>query len=134
MSGVVGNPQNLRDLATRLKSLPVTTAQDVAAKVAPTITDLAQASYSGGQTVYGDPRPAGKFGALDLVETGDTQAAVRFVAIGRVVRAVLPTRYARFLVGKYRILPMGALPVAWSEAIGDAVRGVVERALGKAAA
>jgi hypothetical protein len=134
MSGLIGNPATLRELAKSLKRLPVVVAQDVAAKVAPVITGLAQASYSGGQTVYGDARPEGKHGPLDLVVSGDTQGAVRFVAIGTVVRAVLPTPYAKFLVGKYRILPMGEMPVAWSTAIGAAANDVISRAFGKAGA
>lgn len=130
-----GNPQTLRALAKSMRQLPKTVAQDVAKRVAPVITDKAQAAYSGGVTVYGDPRPAGVHGnALDLIETGDTQARVHFVAIGTVVRCVLPTRQARFLIGKYRIMPLGALPVAWSEAIGAEVNAEIERNLARAAA
>lgn len=130
-AGLRGNPASLRQLAQRLKALPTVVAQDIAAAVAPKLTSLAQASYAGGTTVYGDARPAGKDGrALDLIMTGATQERVRFAAVGTVVRAVLPTRYAKFLIGKYRILPMGAMPTAWSDAIAAELPRAVNGRLG----
>lgn len=55
---------------------------------------------------------------LRLVRTGATRAALRFVAVGTVIRCVLGPRYARYLVGKYRILPSGqqAVPFRWRRA------------------
>lgn len=130
---LIGNPKNLRDLSKKLQALPKRLAQDVAARVAPVITGMAQSAYASGKTVYGESRPAGVNGnALDLVVTGDAQGGVRFNAVGTIVRAVIPVRYARFLVGKYKILPVGGLPVAWSRAIGDEARGEVSRQLGAA--
>lgn len=130
MSGLVGNPAKLRDLATSLKRLPVRLAQDVAAKVPPEVTGRAQASYASGATVYGEARPLGVNGnALSLVKSGATQGQVRFVAIGTLVRARLGTRYAKFLIGKYSILPNGPMPAGWSKAIGEIARSEIARAL-----
>jgi hypothetical protein len=113
-----GDPRRLKDLAARLRALPKTAAIKVAAKSAPAITALAQSAYDGGTTVYGGARPSGKSGALSLVATGRTRATLRFVAVGSIVRVALGTRYARFLIGKYGILPMATLPTAWGEALG----------------
>jgi Na+/glutamate symporter len=56
-----------------------------------------------------------------LRRTGATEATLRFVAIGTIVRCVLGTPYARYLIGNYRVLPMGAMPVSWSRQIADIV-------------
>lgn len=129
MSGLRGNPASLRDLAKNLKTLPVTLAQDVAADVAPEITSRAAGAYDAGVTVYGDARPAGVHGnALSLVASGRTRSTVRFVAIGTVVRCVLGTRWSRYLIGKYGILPNGRLPTAWSEAIARRAKARIGQA------
>lgn len=125
-----GNPQNLRALAKALRDLPTRVQQNVAARVAPVLTAKADGAYASGQTVYGDARPAGVHGnALSLVRSGDTEARMRFVAIGTVVRCSLGKRYAKFLIGKYRILPMGRMPTSWSQAIGDIAREEIQRGL-----
>lgn len=128
---LIGNPNTLRDLRRKLEALPKRLAQDVAARVAPVITGMAQSAYASGKTVYDEGRPLGVNGnALDLVITGDAQEGVKFNAVGTIVRAVMPVPYAKFLVGKYKVLPMGALPEKWSRAIGDEVRAEVSKQLG----
>lgn len=125
-----GNPQKIKDVARRLRELPTTVAQDVAGKVAPDITARAKASYSAGETVYSDARPAGEHGALTLVKSGATLASLAFVAIGTRIRCQLGTRWAKYLIGKYRILPMGRMPYQWSERIGAVVKDTIDRTLG----
>jgi hypothetical protein len=130
VSGLRGNPQKIRDLHKAMRELPTTLAQNVAARIAPILTSMARAAYTGGQTVYGEVRPRGVYGdALDLHETGETFDQVRFVAIGTVVRARLGTPHARYLIGKYQILPMGTLPVDWAQTIGEAARDEIRRSL-----
>lgn len=125
-----GDPRTLAKMATLLRSISKVAAQRIAARAAPVITAMAQGAYAGGATVYGDARPAGVHGnALDLHVSGAVQGSVRFTAIGTVLRAVLSTRYAKYLVGKYRILPMGALPVAWSAELGRIAREECSRHL-----
>jgi hypothetical protein len=114
------NTKTLRKLAKSLRDKPVVAQQNIASRVAPVITAMAGSSYDGGQTVYGDARPTGVNGnALDLVVTGKTRSTVVFKAIGTIVRAVLGTKYARYLIGKYRILPIGnaAMPFSWQSRI-----------------
>lgn len=126
MSRLIGNPGTLKALDRLLREMPRVLAHRVAEAVAPKITALAQASFDAGQTVYGEARPLGVRGnRLTLVASGTTRGALRFVATGRIVRCVLGPRYAKYLVGKYKILPPGdlaALPPAWDQTIGDTAR------------
>jgi Na+/glutamate symporter len=73
--------------------------------------------------VYGQTRPPSTSGQpLTLRRTGATEATLRFVAIGTIVRCVLGTPYAKYLIGNYRVLPMGRMPVQWSRDINDLVQ------------
>lgn len=124
MTGLRGNPATLKQLRSNLLALPKTLAADVARRAAPGVTGLAQGAYDSRQTVYGDARPRGADGGdLDLVQTGTTRAQMRFVATGTQIRCVLGPKYAKYLVGKYGVLPISALPTAWRQKIGEAVRG-----------
>lgn len=112
--GLKGDVGKLRTFKQQLREFPLTLAAAVAGDAAPAMTDLAAGAYDGGRTVYGDTRPKGVDGqALDLEVTGAARAQMRFVAVGTIVRCVLGPRYARFLVGKYSVLPNGAMPTAW---------------------
>lgn len=112
----------LGGLKSRLRALPVTLAHAIAQRAAPALAGLATGAYDGGRTVYGESRPTGVNGQpLDLEETGATRRTVNFSASGRIVRAALGTPYARYLIGKYRILPNGPLPVGWKQRIDDIV-------------
>jgi hypothetical protein len=114
--GLRGDVGKLRTFKQRLREFPITLAAEVSKAVAPALTDLATGAYDGGRTVYGDTRPKGVEGqALDLEATGATRAQLRFVAVGTVVRCVLGTKWSKYLIGKYGILPNGnaAVPAAW---------------------
>jgi hypothetical protein len=79
------------------------------------LTQLARDAHVARRSVYGESRPVGVSGeVLDLEVSGATARDLRFVANGTIVRAVLGTPYARFLIGKYSILPNGAIPAEWS--------------------
>jgi len=99
-----------------IRGLPLYLAHVVARESAPKITVDAGAAYDGGRTVYGDARPLSKAGEpLSLVQSTATRKTVRFVADGRIIRCALGTPYAKYLIGKYKILPVGngPMPVAW---------------------
>lgn len=117
-----GDVNDLRKLRDRVKSFPARVAEDVAQRTAPRLTAEVQRAFDSGQTVYGQARPDGKSGPLSLVESGETRRALRFFQEGSRVRAALPTRWAKYLIGKYRILPMGRMPRPWSELISRLVR------------
>ena len=114
-AGLRGDLSSIRALKANLRAMPISLAHSVAQRAAPAMTDETQSAFSGGRTVYGEPRPSGADGKpLTLVRTGDTKRALSFVATGTLVWARLGTRYARYLIGKYSILPNGPLPAGWS--------------------
>jgi hypothetical protein len=121
MSRVRGPFDNTRALSSHLRKLArdgkLQLAIAVAEKVAPTLTAEVADAYDSGQTVFGDARPAGKTGALSLVQGGDTRKQMFFRATGHQVRCAGLPPYAGYLIAKYRILPTGRMPFAWSETI-----------------
>jgi hypothetical protein len=127
---IKGDVRKLRNLAKRLRGLPKVVAQRVARRVGADLSIETLRAYHGGRSVYGDARPAGENGALTLIKSGKTLASLRFQAVGTRVRASFGTAYARFLIGKYRILPMGELPAAWSKAIRERSQKVIAGELG----
>jgi hypothetical protein len=120
--GLKGDLSSIKGLKQRMRAMPVTIAADVATRSAPALTTFTTSDFSSGRTVYGETRPAGVNGnALSLVKSGATRDSLRFVAIGTIIRCVLPTRWARYLVGRYQILPNGPLPVGWSRKLAQIV-------------
>lgn len=121
MAGALkGDVRQLSDLKRRLTALPRTMAVDVANRAAPKLTTLTHSAFDAGRSVYGDPRPAGAKGqALTLRNTGAVAGRMQFVALGTTVRCDLGSSYAKFLIGKYGILPNGFLPADWSAALRD---------------
>ncbi len=89
------------------------------------LTAELQGTYEGKASAYGDPNPVGVNGQqLTLKETGALDAALQFTATGsRLATGTLP-RYARYLIGKYRVLPIGntAMPEAWRKRLEQLVR------------
>ncbi len=115
-----GSPRTLAALRKALRNMPITASARIAARSAPAMTALAEASFDSGQSVYGPARPRGVDGKrLELNRTGKTRGALEFAATGRDIRLRRLPEYARFLIGKYDILPNGPLPVAWRERMTD---------------
>lgn len=113
---------SVKALKARIRRMPVTLAHAVAQRAAPAMTSLTDTAFDTKHTVYGEPRPAGVNGQpLTLEKSGRTRATMRFVANGTIVRCALGTRWARFLIGKYRILPNGALPIMWRQRLNQVV-------------
>ena len=132
MSGLVGNPRTLKDLNRKIQALPVQVQERIAAKVAPQLTALALESFGRGEDPYGATWQEGADGKPVTLEiTGRLKGGLVFVSIGRKVRAKLGAPYAKYQVGKRRVLPPGgrALPVAWSEAIGATAAAEIKEAL-----
>lgn len=120
--GLRGDISHIAKLKGAIRDLPKTVAHDVAQRAAPAMTSLTRNAFTSAETVYGEPRPAGKGGALlTLHKTGATEAQLRFVSVGTIVRCVLGPKWARYLIGKYGILPNGALPAKWSKRLGEIV-------------
>jgi hypothetical protein len=123
VTALKGNVNDLKKLGSRLNKFPTTVVASVASKTAPKLTTNANTAFGSGRTVYGQPRPpSASGGPLTLRRTGATEATLRFVAIGTIVRCVLGTPYAKYLIGNYRVLPMGRMPVSWSKDISNIVQ------------
>ncbi len=121
-----GRPQVFGDLKKALRAMPLSVAAETAGRAAPAISRLAQSAFDSGQTVYGDARPTGVDGGkLSLQKSGKSRASTYFKSAGTVVRCVLGTPYYKYLIGKYRILPMGALPASWSRKLTEVVGQVI---------
>lgn len=122
--GLRGDLSSIKKLKQTIRNLPRTVAVSVAARAAPAVTDLTAEAFSGGRNVYGEARPASKVDGhtLALERTGTTKGQLRFVQIGTVVRCVLGPPYSKYLIGKYGILPNGALPARWSAKLAQLVQ------------
>lgn len=118
--------RSINSLKRALKNIPITSVARIASKAAPAMSELAGSAYDSGQTVYGRARPRGVDGdALSLERTGATRAAMAFIATGRDIRTARLPRYAKYLIGKYDVLPNGPLPQAWR----DRLREIAARVL-----
>lgn len=133
MSGVrnmAAGLSSLSKLRSAIADLPTTLRADVARAAVDVLNEAVLDSFDGGRTVYDTPRPlsvdadsVGK--ALTLTQSGRTRGELRFVAVGTIVRAQLGSRYAKYLVGKYKILPQ-MLPVQWAEKLTKIVADQVD--------
>lgn len=133
MSGVLGYHRNLRALNKALKTVSETLAIKVAKRAAGTLTRALRTSYDGGLTAYDDPRPLGVHGnPLTLYKTGTIRRNMAFVSDGTSkLRVALTKEYARYLIGKYRILPIGnaALPFAWQALLRQNINAEIRQIL-----
>lgn len=121
--GVKGDFGSVKAFKSRLRELPRTLAHEVAKRASPAMTDLTREAFDGGRNVYGETRPQGVDGnPLTLEATGETRRTLRFTTTGTIVRCVLGTRYARYLIGRYQILPNGGLPTRWRDRLRQIVR------------
>lgn len=123
--------QGLRKLQHALDRMTVEIAEKVAKQTAPLLTEATQSAYDSGRTVYGPARPLGVTGdPLDLKASNLTRNTIGFTATGTVVRASLGTKYAKYLIGKYKILPNGRMPASWEQIISEQIEvgNTLERA------
>lgn len=106
-----GQTQNLRNFNKKLAAMGKTVAAKVADRGAAAITDLAQASYDSGCSVYGEAFPNG----WTLKDKGTTRANVAYKSDGGTkIRCAINTPYVIYLI-RYGVLPNSgaAMPVSW---------------------
>ncbi len=132
MSGVRGSTSTLRKLSKTLRSISAVAAVKIAKKAAPPLTGEFAGDFDAGLTAHGDPRPLGVEGnALSLVQSGDTRRDIKFTSDGGTkIRAVLGTKYAKYLIGKYGILPSGTLPTEWQKLLAKVSEAELDRLMG----
>ena len=135
MSRVKGPPtNNLRQYNKRLQTFPRVAAIDMAKRAVPIISRMAQGSFDAGLDVYDAARRLGVHGnALSLVDTGKARASLLFTSDGGTkIRAVLAARWVKYIIGKYKILPIGnaALPAKWQLALNTLAAEVLAAIFG----
>lgn len=137
-SHIMGDVWKLSELRKSLIDLSRTNgvrcAQYVASKMAPLLTNLMQASFDSGQTIFDESRPVGERGnRLSLVDTGAVRSSLRWVQAGRIVRVALGQRYAKYLIGKYKIMPSGnqELPFRWQNEMLDTANDAIAEWMGQ---
>lgn len=117
-----GNVSDLRNLRKRIANTPVHVAHDVAKRAAPALTRATRTAFSSGKTVYGSARPVGVEGQkLTLHKSGKALRSLRFDSAGTIIRSIVAVPYVRYLIGKYKVLPVGKLPLGWQRTIGQLV-------------
>lgn len=129
MSGVRNMQKGITSLArlrAAIRDLPLKIQESVATDAAGYLDIETRADFAAGRTVYDTPRPLGigkkTIGKpLTLVKSKRTRDNLGVTAVGRIVRAALGTPYAKYLVGKYQVLPQ-TLPASWQEYLNNLVR------------
>lgn len=128
-----GDPRTLRDLGRAIaRAGGIATAQRVAKRAAPELTELVRSSFDAQRSPYGDPWPPGRDGQdVDLVESGALRGTLKFEAVGTRVRTTLGVPYAKYHVGERAILPPGgrAVPPPWKARIDSIAREEIAAAL-----
>jgi hypothetical protein len=123
--------KRLREFARSLRRVTDTaTMQRIAERVAPDLTDAAQASFAARETPYGDAwRPGADGNDVTLERSGALRSGLKFVAIGTRVRCVLGARHAKYQVGKRQVLPSGVLPESWQDHIRTVAHDEIAKTL-----
>lgn len=132
MSSLVGDPRTIKAFGQSLKRLPMQVQNRIASRAAPILSAAAQGSFSAKTDPYGLPWVPGVDGnPVDLEETGRLRSGLRFIAVGRNLRAALTAPYAKYQIGKRRVLPPGgrALPPAWGQALANIANDEIAKAL-----
>lgn len=124
MSSLKGDPRRLGALAQMFRELPQKLASDVAERGAPALTGDLQGNFDSGASAYGKAFVSKDGRPLTLKKTGATDAALRFTHAGTVMTTPALPGYARYLIGKYGILPSGkqAMPPAWKALLAEIAR------------
>lgn len=123
----------LKAFSASLRALPKTLAIKVAAEVAPAITAEARRTFDAQETPEGVAwKPTAEGDTVTLKRTGALAAAVRYVAVGTILRVVLGVSYAKYQIGRRPVFPRQGtvLPAAYRAAITAATVRVVEQELG----
>ena len=123
---------NLKEFAASLRELPRVVGHRVAAACAPVLTALVVDTSDASADAYGAAWAPGADGqTITLRRSGALLNGVRYVAIGSRLRLALPTKYAKYQVGRRPVTPRQgeALPPAYARALNTTVRLVIREAL-----
>lgn len=117
------------DVFSEIKRLGKGRQEAVASRAAPLLTQLTRDFYDSDFTVYEDPRPSSELTGEHLTLKGPAQrtySSLSYVSLGTQLRVSFNTNYAKYLIGKYEILPNGYMPRAWVTKIREVLDSVNE--------
>ncbi len=121
---------NLREFSAKLGGLSTVLAHRVAAASADKITELSRGTFDASQDTYGTPWAPGADGKpVDLEETGALKSKLSYVATGSKIRCSLGVKYAKYQIGKRPVIPRGALPKSYVEALAAVLQDEARKAL-----
>lgn len=124
------NTASLKAFASRLKALPVTLGQKVAARSAPAVTARLNETFDAGADPFGAPwSPKADGSKKTLVKTGRLAGHLSFVAIGRKMRASLGVRYAKYYASLIFPRAGALLPKSWTDELEAVTRETIAREL-----
>lgn len=112
----------MSDFRSKVSKLGVQVATEVAQRGARALNAFAQQDYDNGVTVYGDKRPLGVNGnEITLYREGRLRGQYGFTANGTIMRSVLSVDYAKYAIGRFKILPPGnaEIPFRWRRVLED---------------
>jgi hypothetical protein len=115
-----GDLSSLKKLKQTIAQLPQTLQNHVAQEAAGKLNAMILEDYASGKTVYGTSRPLGVNGnSLDLSNTGNAQGSFELYVVGSLIRVRFAVPYAKYLVGKYKVMPNGnePIPVRWRQVL-----------------
>lgn len=131
-----GNVKSLRELEKRLRRVGShATGARIAQLGAVALTKQAQSDFDSGNDAYGGARPDGVRGPVTLVRKGTLRSFLKFAATGLRMRVVLAVPYAKFMIGRFNVLPRGgsAIPAKWSSELKRVTHQVLDETAGGAA-
>ncbi len=134
MSGLKGNVASLQNFSKKIGELSKVVAIKIAAASADALTEVARASFDAGQDPYGNAwEPGDKGERVTLKKSGGTERGLYYVAIGTKLRARFAVAYAKYQVGRRRVLPTqgDVLPQPYIDALSKAAARVIREELGR---
>lgn len=126
--GLIGDVNKIRAIEKAFLRFPKVAARILTKRVASKITALGRATFNAGQNAYGDEwEPLADGSPATLVRSGALAKGVEYVANGRLLRARLGPRYAKYVIGKRPIFPQkkAKLPPSYNAAIRETLPSVI---------
>jgi hypothetical protein len=121
-AGLKGKISSLTNFSKRLREIPRVLAPRVSEAVAPRLTEQGRETFNAGQDPWGTPwEPSVDGQAVTLRKSGALLDSLRYIAIGTLLRVSGLTAYAKYQIGRRRVLPaQGApLPPDYAKALNE---------------
>lgn len=117
-----GSVASLTKFAQTMRALPRVLAQEITAKAAPAITELARKTFEASEDAYGASWAPGAHGQrVTLRKSGDLARYLIYVAVGTKLRVALGTGYAKYQIGRRSVFPRQGeeLPAAYMKKLAE---------------